>query len=139
MAKRKRFDILEHTADIGIMAYGEDIAEAFASAAAGLFSLITDISHVRLMESVTVEIEGTDLESLLVNWLNELVYIFDVKHMLFCQFEVTELSEKAMKAVCHGEKYDPSVHELLRGIKSTTYHMLNVDTENNTVRVIFDI
>ncbi len=137
--KMKGFELIEHTADIGVVAAGNTLAEAFANAACGLFSVITDVSKVRESESRDVEVKAADIESLLFNWMNELVYLFDVYHLLFCRFVVTELTDGLLKATCYGEKYDPAVHELKLGVKSATFHMLEVDRAENRVQVILDI
>lgn len=135
----KNFELIEHTADTGVVARGTTLAEAFANAACGLFSIITDISNVGPKESRGVEVTAPDIETLLFNWLNELIFIFEVEHMLFSKFEVTELRDGLLRAVCTGEKYTPGVHELKLGVKSATMHMLEVDRASNRVRVIFDV
>lgn len=135
----QNFKIIEHMADIGIAASGTTLSEAFASAAAGLFSIITDISKIRETQRRMLEVSGPDIEVLLFNWINELIYIFDVDHMLFNRFEVTYLEETLLTAVCHGEKYDPAVHALLKEVKSATLHKLEVDRASNKVQVILDI
>jgi SHS2 domain-containing protein len=133
------FELIEHTADIGVVAAGGTLQEAFANAARGLFSIITDISNVRESESRIVEVKAADIECLLFNWMNELVYIFDVYYMLFSRFDVAELTDGSLKATCYGEKYDPAVHELKLGVKSATFHMLEVDRVKSRVQVIFDV
>ena len=135
----RRFKLLEHTADIGVVAYGRDLAEAFANAAYGLFSIIVDLRSVRQVEARTVEISEQDGESLLFEWLNHLIYIFDVEKLLFRRFDITEFDGKQLKAICYGEKYDPSRHRLKLGVKSATYHMMKIDAEKNQVQVIFDV
>ena len=135
----KRFQLIEHTADTGLVAYGHSLAEAFANAAYGLFSIITEPSKVREVESLPVAVSAEDVESLLFNWLNHLIYIFDVEYLLFKRFDITEFSEYNLKATCRGERYNPSRHQLKLGVKSATYHMLKVDTDNNRVQVIFDV
>jgi SHS2 domain-containing protein len=62
-----------------------------------------------------------------------------VETLLFSRFDITEFGESGLEAVCYGEKYDPTRHHLKTEVKSATYHMLGVDAESNTVRVIFDI
>ncbi len=138
MAK-KRFEFIEHTADIGLVAYGETLAEAFANSACGLFSIITELRSVREAESRRVEISEADFESLLFEWLNSLVYLFDVEMLLFKRFDIIKLDSGRLTAICHGEKYDPSRHHLKTGVKAATYHMLKVDEEKKQVQVIFDI
>ena len=138
-AKMKRFQFIEHTADIGLIAYGSSLAEAFANAAYGLFSIIAELKTVRETESRRLEINEEDAEALLFEWLNRLIYFFDVEMLLFKRFDIIELNGHELKAMCHGEKYDPSRHHLKMGVKSATYHMLKVDREKNQVQVIFDV
>ena len=135
----KRFKLIEHTADTGVLAYGNNLAEAFASAAFGLFSIITELGRVREAESRKVEVNSVDVEELLFEWLNHLIYTFDVDLLLFKRFDITDFSENRLEAICYGEKYDPSRHKLNLGVKSATYHLLRVDKEKNQVQVIFDV
>lgn len=135
----KRFQLIEHTADTGLIAYGNSLAEAFANAAYGLFSIITELDKVREVQSRPVEVGAEDVDELLFNWLNELIYVFEVEHLLFKRFDITEFTEHNLKATCWGEKYHPARHELKLGVKSATYHMLKVDGEKNEVQVIFDV
>ena len=135
----KRFELIEHTADIGLIAYGNTLAGAFANAAYGMFSIIAGLDTVRETESRRLELSEEDPEALLFEWLNRLIYFFDVEMLLFSRFDIIEFDGCRLKAVCHGEKYDPSRHQLKTGVKSATYHMLRVDKEKNQVRVIFDV
>ena len=75
MTMTKEFEVLDHTADIGIIAYGADLKQAFANAAKGLFSLITSLDDVEEALHRDIELTAADPESLLVDWLNELVYL----------------------------------------------------------------
>ena len=135
----KRFRLIEHTADIGLVAYGKSLTEAFANAAYGLFSLIVEPSKVKEKESRKVTVQAQDAEGLLFNWINELIYIFEVERLLLKSFDITEFGEQSLEATCWGEKYDPSRHQLKTGVKSATYHMLKVDGEKNRVQVILDV
>jgi len=133
----KRFELVEHTADTGLIAYGHSLAEAFANAAYGLFSIMAELGGVHEVESQTVAVSAEDTESLLFNWLNELIYVFEVEKRLLKRFDITEFGERRLKAECWGEKYDPSRHQLKSGVKSATYHMLKIGKDQ--VRVIFDV
>lgn len=135
----RRFRLIEHTADMGLVAYGKSLAEAFANAAYGLFSLIVEPNKVKEKESRKVTVQAQDAEGLLFNWINELIYIFEVERLLFKSFDITEFTGQSLEATCWGEKYDPSRHQLKTGVKSATYHMLKVDGEKNRVQVIFDV
>lgn len=136
----KRFDVIEHTADTGIIAYGTDLGEAFANAAYAMFSLIADLEKVEEDVCRQVELEAEDMEGLLISWLNELLYIFDVEGTVFRRFEVTQLGETGLKAEAYGEQLDRLRHSLKAGVKAATYHMLKIEQTNGySVQVIFDI
>ncbi|MBI4303155.1 MAG: archease [Chloroflexi bacterium] len=135
----KRFELIEHTADIGLVAYGQSLAEAFANAAYGLFSIIAELETVKETESRMLELREADSEALLFEWLNRLIYLFDVETIIFKRFDITDFDGLSFKATCYGEKYDPARHEIKLGVKSATYHMLKVDKEKNQVQVIFDV
>lgn len=135
----RRFRLIEHTADIGLVAYGNTLAEAFANAAYGLFSIMAELRNVKEGESRIVQLDERDGEALLFEWLNSLIYLFDVETLLFKRFDVEVLTDNYLEAKCYGEKYDPSRHRLKMGVKSATYHMLKVDKEKNRVQVILDV
>jgi len=137
---RKDFEIIDHTADVGIIAHGTDIKQAFASAATGLFSLITELDDVQEALYRDIEVTATDKESLLVEWLNELIYRFDTENIILRRFDITELNNTRLRARSYGEKVDSSRHKLKTGVKAATYHSLKVDKgDGYRVQVIFDI
>ncbi len=137
----KKFDVIDHTADIGVVAYGADLREAFANAAYGMFCLMADLEKVREETGRHVEVEALDREELVVSWLNELLYLFDVDMIIFKRFDLVELTDTRLKADAYGEKIDASRHDLRGGIKAATYHMLKVAEDDGrwSIRVIFDV
>ena len=136
----KRFEIIEHTADIGIAAYGNDLKKAFANAAYGLFSLMVDLKDVSDTLCREVKITAESQEDLLVAWLNELLYIFEVENVLFGRFRIDEFTETRLRSKCYGELIDPARHKIKMGVKATTYHMLKIERINGfRVQVLFDI
>ena len=136
----KDFEIIDHTADVGIAAYGADMSQAFANAARALFSLITELDDVAEVLHRDVELIAPDQESLLVEWLNELIYLFDTENIIFKRFDITQLNHTQLKARSYGEKVDKSKHKLKTGVKAATYHMLKVDKGDVCkVQVLFDI
>jgi SHS2 domain-containing protein len=140
MPVAKDFELIEHTADVGIMAYGADVKEAFANAARGMFSLIVESGEIREAERRDIEVTAPDAESLLVTWLNELIYLFDAENMLFSRFDITELEADQLRATVYGEPVDNTRHRLKMGIKAATYHMVEVQKNNGSkVQVLFDI
>ena len=136
----KDFEIVNHTADVGIIAHGANIKQAFANAAKGLFSLITELDNVQEVLQQDIEVTATDKESLLVEWLNELIYQFDTENIIFKRFDITELDNTRLRAKNYGEKVDSARHKLKTGVKAATYHMLKVDKDDGyKVQVLFDI
>jgi len=136
----REFEIVDHTADVGIRAYGASINQAFANAAKALFSLITELDNIDEVLYRDIELVAPDQESLLVEWLNELIYLFDAENIIFKRFDITRLNSTRLKARGYGEKVNISKHKLKIGVKAATYHMLKVDKTNGyQVQVLFDI
>ena len=136
----KDFEIVNHTADVSIIAYGADIRQAFVNAARALFSLITELDDVAEILYRDIKLTAPDQESLLVEWLNELIYLFDIENIVFKRFDIIKLNNTQLKARSYGEKVDSSKHKLKTGVKAATYHMLKVDKDNGCkVQVLFDI
>jgi protein archease len=137
----KGFDVLDHTADIGIIAYGTDVRQLFSNAALALFSLITELESIEEKLDLNLRVKSEDREGLLVAWLNELIYVFDARHVLIRRCDIENLTDTQLKATCHGENFDPTKHKIKRGIKAATYHMLKLDKNDHGYRaqVILDI
>ena len=138
---KQAFEILDHTADIGIMAYGADARELFSNAALALFSLITDLESIHEKSHLDLEVHSEDRASLLVDWLNELIYCFDSKHILFNRFDIKSLTYNTLKGTCYGEDFNLNKHTIKIGVKAATYHMLRLDKDDNGYRaqIILDI
>jgi len=136
----KEFDILDHTADVGIIAYGADMNQAFANTAKGLFSLITDLDDVAEVVHRDTELTAPDPESLLVAWLNELIYLFDAENIIFRRFDIVLSNDTHLKARSYGDRVDTTRHKLKTGVKAATYHMLEIDrSQGVSIQVLFDI
>ncbi|MFP4184902.1 MAG: archease [Thermoplasmata archaeon] len=131
---------MDHTADVGIHAYGEDLEEVFEETARGMFSIITDLSHVESKDHREIELESDNLESLLVNFLSELIYLHEVYNELYAEFDV-EIEEKdkiILRAKVDGEKIDLERHVMDTAVKAVSYHELRIDPDGD-VEIIFDI
>jgi len=126
----KKFEIIDHTADIGLIAWGRSMEELFANAALGMFHIIADLrsfeSSKRDFES-EVNLEAGDYEELLVNWLNELLYLFEVKKALLNHFAVESVGQYFVKAKVAGNRINPKEHRILRDVKACTYHQAKVE------------
>lgn len=134
------FELIEHTAEVGIRAWGGDLREAFAEAARGMFSLMVDLDAVDERESRRVEVTAEDREDLLVRWLNELLFLVDTEGLVFRAFDIERLGERELAATARGERLDPARHLPLTGVKAATYHQLLVEAGPPArVAVILDV
>lgn len=135
------FEVLDHTADVGLKSYGETLKEVFENAAIGMFSLITDLDNVKVSLSAEIEIEAEDRETLLVEWLNELLYRFEVEYLVFKRFEIVDWDEEyRLRARAYGELLDLGRHQIKTQIKATSYHELKIEHSDGwSAQVIFDI
>jgi SHS2 domain-containing protein len=121
------FRILEHTADVGFEAFGSTREETFANAARALIDLMVDLDAIDPGEDIIVRIEGADPESLLVNWLSELLYLHDAEGWLFRDFEIQNFRDDSLVAIARGEKFQRSRHQVKLQVKAITYHQLALE------------
>ena len=122
----EQFEILEHPADIGFRARGETLAELFANSALAMLSIAGELDNVRPAQTFPLTASGMDAESLLVNWLSEVLWWSDAKHIAFGQFRIHEINDTNVSAVGLGEPRDPSRHRAKLIVKAVTYHQLTL-------------
>jgi SHS2 domain-containing protein len=137
----RRFEVLDHTADIGLIVYGENLKALFENAGEAFFHLITDLRKVRRRTERRIEIGRESLERLMVDWLAELLYLHEVENLLFKGFKVESIGEEGLKAVAKGEPFQEGVHVIKTQVKAVTYHQITVREENGVWRaqIIFDL
>jgi len=135
------YELIDHTGDLGIRVWAEDLAAIFCEAARALFDIITDLNRitVKLVREVTVT--GRDREELLVAWLNELLYLHEVEGLLFRDFAVNRIDESNMEGVAKGEPMQQNEHVIKTGIKAVTYHQLELSHKGKQwqARIVLDI
>ncbi len=125
-----RWEHFDHMADIGVRGIGATPAEAFAQAALALTAVVTDPSRVDCTERVEIELKHDgDLELLLVDFLNAIVYEMAVRSMLFGKFEVS-IGPTWLRASLWGEKVDRVKHQPAVEVKGATYTELKAAEEN---------
>ena len=136
-----RFELIEHTADIGIEATGDTLAETFENAAYGMFSVMADIAGMSPSNTIEVRAEAEDLPSLLHAWLAELIYRFDAENVLPVQFKVEQLMETSLTANVGVRPIVADIEWIGPAIKAVTYHQLAVERTPAgwRARVIFDV
>lgn len=138
---RGRYEIIEHTADIGICVKAESLEELFALAACAMFDLMVDISRVEPARKTGVSLSADSLDELLVAWLNELIFRAEVDGSFFSRFEVDSVTDRALEASVMGEPYDEKRHPIGTSMKAATYHELDISPSDTgwVARVIFDV
>lgn len=139
------FELIEHTADTGIKAYGETLTELFENSAKGMFHIIACRNAASEGAEVLKNIElknSTDrLEELLVSWLSELLYIFNKEKICFSNFSVLSLNSEGMTACAKGVPIDLYQSNLYTEIKAVTFHNLKIEEqiEGFSCTIIFDV
>jgi len=134
----KPFEYAEHTADVMMIAYGCTLEEAFINAAYAFANFIYDLSKVEPRQKVTIQVTGIDLEQLLFNWIDELLYRLDAENFALGKIEELKIEKKndeyVLTAVVLGEPYDKAKHGF-KGtiIKAMTYHMMEIKQLENGV------
>ncbi len=140
----KKFEIINHTADIGLVAYGKNKKEVFLNTAKGMFEIIAGENR-DLKENFydKIKLEAESLEDLLIAWLNELLYISEVKLVILNKFKIKELSDYQIKAEVGGTKINHLSIRIKKEIKAVTYHCLEIKKDEESglwrAQVIFDI
>ncbi len=122
-----KFEILEHPADVGFLAYGATMEELFANAALALISIAGDVESVREVDRREIEATAEDTESLLYAWLAEIVAVMDAERLSLARVEVTELDAGRVRGVIWGERYDHDYHKSGVAIKAVTYHQFVIE------------
>ncbi|UCC43354.1 MAG: archease [Candidatus Zixiibacteriota bacterium] len=137
------YEFIDHTADIAVRAYGDTLAEAFATAGRAMFDIITDSSLISPAEEKTFEVEAMDLEGLLVGFLSELIVLHDAEGWVFDQLAVRLSSKTGLTTVAKGEKFNTARHRHGTHVKGVSYHMMEVVEPDGRkpahVQVLFDI
>lgn len=144
------YEIIDHTADIGIHVMGNDLEEVFIRAARGMFDVMIE-SKANLIPAITVPVHikisdagKTGLkphEDLFVKWLQELLYIFEMRHIVPTHFFIDQISDNELEGCVKGLKFENTRHHLKCQIKAVTYHKLSLAKKEDGwhASVIFDI
>ena len=135
------FETFEHTADIGLRIRAAQWNELFADAARAMFSvMVSNLDAVRPSQEVAFALEGGPPDEMLRRWLAELLYTFNVRRLLFSDFDV-DVRPEGLTAVARGEPMDLARHEMDVEIKAVTWHGLKLQREPDgwLAEVIVDI
>jgi len=124
--RRRPYRQLPHTADLAWRLWGKDLPELFENAGRALSATLTDRRYLRRRATREINLTSIDREALLVDWLNHLLYLFDVDGFLGRDFQVESLTPEHLQARVTGESFDPARHPSLTGVKAATFHQLSL-------------
>ena len=125
--KEKTYELIEHTADVGIKVKGNDLKELFRNAAAAMFDIIAEKEEPEIKKQAEIKIEqkADDLEELFVNWLNELLSLSATKELIFSDFQINKINKNTLQAIAIGE--DIKNYRVNTEVKAATYHQLKLE------------
>ena len=135
------YAFFDHTADVGIRARGETLHELFIHCAQGLRELIAEHSRVEARHVKVARLSATSVDSLLLAWLNELLFWFSADRFLPERYDLDNVSDTSLRGQVYGEPFDPSRHLSGTEVKGITRHQLAVKQVNGRweAQVIFDV
>ena len=141
MGREHRFEILEHTADVGVIGKGRTMADAFESAAYGMFSIVADLDKYEPTGQRKVAAAGADDVTLLERFLSSLLVIFDGDRLLPLDFEITEISMGRLVCWISTRPIADDIEWLGPTIKAVTFHQMAVESKGGewTAQAIFDV
>ncbi|GBD95186.1 MAG TPA: archease [Nitrospirae bacterium] len=136
----KKIEQIDISGDVGLRIWGKSIEELFKNAATGMFNLVTDTNKIKETEQKEVSLEADNHENLLVQWLNELVFLYDTYGFIGKVFRIS-IQGNMLKATISGGIFDPGTNESRLLIKAATYHGLSLKKValHWEATVIFDI
>jgi SHS2 domain-containing protein len=141
MTHKKCYEYIDHTADIGIRGFGKTFLEALGNVAQGMFAAMHDMKYVDAVESRNVDISAATAEDLVVQFLNQLLYLHDAEKFIPIeyQFELTEPNR--IQGTLRGERFNPDKHYILDEVKAVTYHQLLIEQKDKDwiIQVICDL
>ena len=141
MNQEEKIKYIEHPSDVGFEVYGDTLEELYANAAIAMYSLMTDVDEIEVEEEREIEINSEDLYSLMFDWLDELIFLFDSESLVMRSFDIAiDESNFSIQGTCKGGKFDPSKHVSGIIIKAVTYNMMEVKkNEVWKARVVLDV
>ncbi|HLF26958.1 MAG TPA: archease [Anaerolineae bacterium] len=136
-----RVEEIEHTADWAIRVRARDVPELFVGAAQGMFGLLTDLSKVSAARAFEIDLQAIDAETLLIDWLNELLYLAEEHAVVFAEFAIHRLTVSDDKAEVRASVRGGRPAELFKAIKAATFHGVSIrqDVDGFQVELVFDV
>src|SRR5499426_310565 len=137
----KKYRITRHQTELAVRITGSSQADLFANSAFALFDVMTDPTTIEITERIPLEVEGSDRDDLMVNWMRELLYLYQGSGYLLKEFHIREAKDTLVKAEVCGEKIDPDRHEINKEILGIAYHQSRMQKTGDqwTAQLIFEI
>ena len=137
---RGSFEFIDHTADAGIRLEAPTLEDIFETAGLAFSELVTNVDSIDCRVERRFKLQEDDIETLLVSWLQELLYLLDTEDLVFARFQV-KIHGLSLEATAWGEPFDPNIHTMKTEIKAVTYHQLEITKSDQgwEAQVIFDI
>ncbi len=135
------YSLLDHTADCGVLVWGESLPGLFENGALALVDLLTDPERLESSATQDILVEADDLDGLWVNWLREILYLFHGEQKFAAGVSIHSLTDTQLEARVRAAAYAPGLHEIRRELKAATYHQARVCRTGDGWRgtVIFDM
>lgn len=141
MDNQKKYRLMTRQSELAVKVVGNSQADLFANSAFALFDVMTDVEKIEIKERVPLEVEGADRDDLMVNWMRELLYLYQGSGYLLREFQVHEVKETLVKADVCGEKIDPDRHEIKKEVAAVAYEQSRMEKTGNqwTAQLIFEV
>ena len=141
METQKNYRITTHQNELAVRIVGNSQADLFANSGFALFDVMSDIDKIEATERLSLEVEGSDRDDLMVNWIRELLYLYQGSGYLLKEFKINEVKDTSVKAEVAGEKSDPDRHEIKQEIAAVAFHKSRMRKTGNQwiAQVIFEI
>ena len=141
MENQKKYRVTTRQSELAVKVTGGSQADLFANSAFALFDVISDVEKIEIKERLPLEVEGADRDDLLVNWMRELLYLYQGSGYLLKEFVIREVKDTSLKAEVCGEKVDPDRHEIKQEIAAVAYHQSRMTKTGNqwTAQLIFEV
>jgi SHS2 domain-containing protein len=135
------YELIDHTADIGIRVTEPTLKVLFETSAHAMFEQITDTSKLSGTHSKEIHVKGIDRSDLLINWLRELLWFWTIDNCLVREITINSINNDHLSATISYDEFDPEKHEILKDIKAVTYHGVSVDQADAgwQATIIFDV
>jgi SHS2 domain-containing protein len=141
MEHPKNYRLNKRQSEIAVRVVGNSQADLFANSAFALFDVMVEMQAIEARERLPLEIEGSDRDDLMVNWLRELLYLYQGSGYVLREFHIREVKDTVVKAEVAGEKIDPDRHEIKQEIASVAFHKSRMDKTGDqwTAHLIFEL